>query len=259
MFKFFKKFRQDALQQKSITKYLAYVIGEISLVVIGILIALQVNIWNEQKKEHQVELKILKEIKTDLEENLSEIQGDLASHIKAQNRANLFKDKLLSDDKPEDKEIAFLFSNCIKDRQAYPKSSGYEAMKSKGMEIISNDSIRLRITNLYQLEFSRLLNLGQSNDRNNIYSLLKPYYKKHFILSNQIDNERDVEGLKDPIKFYDYELKSFDIMKKDQELLMDLQESFAIRKRKISSHQHTIEQIESTLNAIGKELEKNNN
>jgi len=47
MIKFFRKIRQQLLAENKFTKYLIYAIGEIVLVVIGILIALSINNWNE--------------------------------------------------------------------------------------------------------------------------------------------------------------------------------------------------------------------
>ena len=50
MIKFFRKIRQQLLTENKFSKYLIYAIGEIVLVVIGILIALQINNWNENQK-----------------------------------------------------------------------------------------------------------------------------------------------------------------------------------------------------------------
>ena len=50
MIKFFRKIRQKLLVENRFNKYLLYAIGEIVLVVIGILIALQINNWNENRK-----------------------------------------------------------------------------------------------------------------------------------------------------------------------------------------------------------------
>ncbi len=48
MFKFFRSFRQRLLREGKTKSYLKYAVGEITLVVIGILIALQINLWKEQ-------------------------------------------------------------------------------------------------------------------------------------------------------------------------------------------------------------------
>lgn len=67
MIKFFRKIRQKLLTENRFTKYLLYAIGEIVLVVIGILIALQVNNNNTEKKKHKLEIAMLKDLKVDLE------------------------------------------------------------------------------------------------------------------------------------------------------------------------------------------------
>ena len=59
------------------SKYLIYAIGEIVLVVLGILIALQVNNLNEQRKANEFEVKILNEIRSNLQMDLIEIREDL--------------------------------------------------------------------------------------------------------------------------------------------------------------------------------------
>ena len=62
MIKFFRRIRQQLLSENKFSKYLFYAIGEIILVVIGILLALQINNWNEEKKERVQEQKYLIEI-----------------------------------------------------------------------------------------------------------------------------------------------------------------------------------------------------
>lgn len=52
MFRFFRTLRQSLLSQGRVTRYLSYAIGEIALVMIGILLALQVNTWNEARKQN---------------------------------------------------------------------------------------------------------------------------------------------------------------------------------------------------------------
>ncbi len=63
MIKFFRRIRKRLLTENKFSKYLLYAIGEIALVMIGILLALQVNNWNEERKERHVELDILRQIK----------------------------------------------------------------------------------------------------------------------------------------------------------------------------------------------------
>lgn len=66
MLRFFRQIRQKLIQQENIRKYFFYAIGEIFLVVIGILLALQVNNWNEQRKEADLTETYLTALKEDL-------------------------------------------------------------------------------------------------------------------------------------------------------------------------------------------------
>ena len=69
MLKFFRKIRQNLLMENKTGKYFKYAIGEIILVVIGILIALQINNWNQNRIQLKQEQKILLSLKTDFIES----------------------------------------------------------------------------------------------------------------------------------------------------------------------------------------------
>jgi hypothetical protein len=70
MIKFFRKIRYDLMVKNKTGKYLKYAVGEIVLVMIGILLALQVNNWNENLKEIEQEKFILEKLKVDINSDL---------------------------------------------------------------------------------------------------------------------------------------------------------------------------------------------
>lgn len=73
MIKFFRKVRQKLISENNFRKYLIYAIGEILLVVIGILIALQINNWNESRKDRIAEQAILRQLKSEFNSNLKQL------------------------------------------------------------------------------------------------------------------------------------------------------------------------------------------
>ena len=75
MIKFFRKIRQKLLSESKFSKYLLYAIGEIVLVIIGILFALQINNWNSDKKAHQQELDFYTKLLNDLNDNFKNTIG----------------------------------------------------------------------------------------------------------------------------------------------------------------------------------------
>ena len=69
MIPFFRKIRKKMADDNKPVKYMRYAIGEILLVVIGILIALQVNNWNEKKKIYKNEQIFLNDLKYEINSN----------------------------------------------------------------------------------------------------------------------------------------------------------------------------------------------
>lgn len=78
MIKFFRNIRQKLLTENKFVKYLTYAIGEIFLVVIGILIAVQINNWNEGRKDSIREQQILHQLKEDYQANLKQLDQKIS-------------------------------------------------------------------------------------------------------------------------------------------------------------------------------------
>jgi hypothetical protein len=74
MIKFFRKIRQNLLTENKTGKYFKYAIGEIVLVVIGILIALSINNWNQDRIEHKESKVLLSYLRLDVEENIKNLK-----------------------------------------------------------------------------------------------------------------------------------------------------------------------------------------
>ena len=66
MIKFFRHIRRNLMEQNKTSKYFKYAIGEVILVVFGILIALSINNWNEKRKTKITEHIFLENIKDDI-------------------------------------------------------------------------------------------------------------------------------------------------------------------------------------------------
>ena len=87
MIKFFRKIRFDLMEKNKTGKYLKYAIGEIVLVVIGILIALQINNWNESRKQNIKERFILERLLIDLDSDMELVSYQIE-------KANLFNEQM---------------------------------------------------------------------------------------------------------------------------------------------------------------------
>lgn len=143
MIKLFRKIRQRMLTENKFSKYLLYAIGEIILVVIGILIALSINNWNEDRKSRKQEVKYLKNLQTDI---VLEIQNNdsLINYraITAKAAAHLLDFKSLetgADILTLEHTIQQVFM-----RVAFiPTNNTYKELSSSGnLNYITNDSIK---------------------------------------------------------------------------------------------------------------------
>ena len=73
MFRFFRSIRQQLLAENKTVRYLKYAVGEVLLIVVGILIALQIGEWNQERRDRNEETYILNRILDELEANIKEI------------------------------------------------------------------------------------------------------------------------------------------------------------------------------------------
>lgn len=83
MISFFRKIRQKLLSQNQFTRYLIYALGEIALVMIGILLALQVNNWNEARKDRKKEAAFLNQIHGEFIDNKAQFERLRTLHSKS--------------------------------------------------------------------------------------------------------------------------------------------------------------------------------
>jgi len=118
-----------------------YAIGEIILVVIGILIALSINNKNEARKLKQFEYGILQDIETSMKENFYQLDLCLNANKEAILSVDLIL-KHLEENLPYNDSLDFHFSRALNWCSPVLNNAGYESLKTYGTNLITNDSIR---------------------------------------------------------------------------------------------------------------------
>lgn len=170
MIKLFRKIRQNLLNQGKTTKYFKYAIGEIILVVIGILIALQINNWNENQKTKTTEIYVLNEILNNLNEDgiiLSEI---IVQRQKAKTSVADMLNYLQTDDINKDILEKDMLRFLTFERY-FPINNAYEVLKSKGLQL-SNNKLTTQISRYYDYE-QKKMNRSILDIENAILSILE--------------------------------------------------------------------------------------
>jgi len=160
MINFFRKTRKKLADDNKPLKYARYAIGEILLVVIGILIALQINNWNELKKETDFEHKVLNELNVSIQRNIVHLNRGIKWNNEAIVSCNTildyFEEGLLYNDTLDDH-----FSTSL--RWYYPtlSNNAYESLKSYGLHLIKNDSLRDALGSTYEWKYVEILDTRQ--------------------------------------------------------------------------------------------------
>jgi len=148
MIPFFRKIRKKMADDNKPLKYARYAIGEIILVVIGILIALQINTWNEERKTKKFEDEILYLIS----ENLKNDSILLSTQLFQAKRANILTDRLLESVAQKDyhDSLNYWMGKIIVFERFKSQSSAFEVLKSKGIESISDKELQLGLIAYYE-------------------------------------------------------------------------------------------------------------
>jgi hypothetical protein len=143
MIKFFTKIRYNLINKGKTAKYFKYAIGEVALVMIGILLALQVNNWNEGRLEFIEEQKLLENIKGDFQEAIKElkIKNEQRSWQTMSNYA--LSDVMLSKDYSNKRYIDSLFGRLMGTPTYNSKSGSLTVLFNTGkINLIKNDSLK---------------------------------------------------------------------------------------------------------------------
>ena len=162
MIKFFRKIRQNLLSEGKTGKYLKYAIGEIVLVVIGILIALSINNWNENRKNKIAEADYYCRILDDFE--LNEKLIDESSKL-IRNKIKLCKELILDlNNIPNDRgEILNKFVRALRQDVFVPSTIAFEDITSSGqLKLLTDLELKNRLIQ-HSTFLNNILNLLQEN------------------------------------------------------------------------------------------------
>ena len=159
MFSFLRKTRKKLSMKNDSTKYMGYAIGEIVLVVIGILIALGINNWSEDRKERELEMEILVQIS----ENLKKDKAALSEIIANANRAVYASRKILALHQTNESSdsLKFWLGSIVQFDRFLPLTNAYEVLKSKGLDLVTNKELRFKLGTYYDDQAQIITNANE--------------------------------------------------------------------------------------------------
>jgi len=180
MIKFLRKIRQKLLSENKFSKYLIYAIGEIVLVVIGILIALGINNWNEENKKVAEESEYLVNLLAEFKTNHEELKTNIARHkfvkLKTKELSNLIN--------PNPKDITSNKLDTLMWAMAYiPEFKALSSLaSSEKLDLVNDYPLKNDIGN-WRLTYE-LYNYSLKITYDQYHHYIYPFMAKNYQLKN---------------------------------------------------------------------------
>lgn len=172
---------------------------EIVSVFIGVTLAFGLSKWNENRRDYQSERKILIEIRNGLKLDLKDFTENIYGHRVGIKACKYFRKLALQKPVGVDSVKGHYYA-LFRDYISIQNKSGYEALKSKGLEFISNDSLRLKVISLYDYHYEILEKLEEDYQE---VQFNKSYYHpiNNLLADFMIFDERgDFRSIQQPLK-----------------------------------------------------------
>ncbi|MBW2938089.1 hypothetical protein KXJ69_08220 [Aureisphaera sp. CAU 1614] len=195
MIKFFRKLRQKLLAENKFSKYLLYAVGEIVLVVVGILIALAVNNRNNQRLDDLRVERFINKFKLQLEDNLE------AVNVYIETNEQFYSDSrrliaIIGDTQEIDNEAkidSLIFLNSYDYHLNLDMNVILESRENGDIALISNDSLSKSI--YYLITFYNKIIEDERITNSNLNNHFVPYLSKHYNLKNLVHTVTEGEEL----------------------------------------------------------------
>ena len=241
MLTFFRRIRKSLLATGAARKYALYATGEVLLVMIGILLALQVNNWNEERKTRQKEQKILLELKDNLEESVQSFQyrrGVTHREIRMIDRIFHCMDNNVKSD-----SLVYWMKWALIPVNIPITSTAFESLKTIGYDLIQSDTLREEIIVFFDVIYplgSRQVDLRVESELNAYYPYLNEYFTRGA-----------------PSQIYEMTIDNFPKMRQDRLFKNTLWSLRSLKKhRYLPSLDWWADKCKNIIDLIDKELKK---
>lgn len=194
MIKFFRKIRQKLLSENKFSKYLLYAIGEIILVVIGILIALEIDSWNQNKKDRKLEKQYYCRLLEDVKQDYSNYEYSLELLNVRIDANNTMIQTLLDDTLPLDSITPNLLKSVkFSNRNYRATTDALEDIKSSGnLNILTDLSIKNKLASYYE-SMARSSSIIETNGK--AITDKRFFESKDFVSSGWIKIAEELNGI----------------------------------------------------------------
>lgn len=240
--KFFKKTRQLLLKDSKIRKYLTYAVGEIVLVVVGILIALQIDGWKAQQEVNQHEYNILQNLHRDLSATKEELESDVKANKISKSNLEIALNHL-NKNTVYTSAMDTLFPAIANWESPLPTFATYEIFKTEGIRIIKNKKIKEGVIKFHESTLGFIINDYDKAEWALFENITMPFIMEN--LSYSLQNE--TIGLKP---------NNYAELSKKPKFRNILTITMAMRGKGLAFYNTSLNELDELLQLIENEIEK---
>lgn len=208
----FRKLRKNLLKENNFSSYFLYAIGEILLLIIGVLIALQINNWNEMRKLRKLEVSTITNLIEEIEFNNNTLKEVNEYDSIGIDRNKELIEILKTSNKKHDKSINKYFSTMLMGRTFISRKSVYENLKTNNFNVIKSDSIRTRLSFVYDALYFYLdgnQNEMKIKSKETMYRLVLKNFEKtdEGVVPNDLNSLLENREFINTLSFYIYSIE----------------------------------------------------
>jgi len=177
--KFFRRIRRKLIERGNLKSYLIYAIGEILLVVFGILIAFQINSWNDARKNKDLEKQYLTNINNEINASVVKLDESIKFNVTTLTHIENILNHL-EGNSPYSSSLDtsfYIYQYFIVPELNF---TTYETIKNAGLNSINPTNLRLDISKLYEEDFSFLTNTIKGNEQQFFQNVMTQFHIDHF-------------------------------------------------------------------------------
>ncbi|MDH7445774.1 DUF6090 family protein [Aquimarina sp. 2201CG14-23] len=230
------------MKNKNWKKY----IFEFVSIFIAVVSAFALNNWNENRRDNTAKQKILEELNNGLKNDIEDLNINLNGHKRGIKACEFWRNVIQNKEMTLD-SLQFRFIELTRDYTSLQNSSAYETLKSRGLELIENDSLRSELISLYEYDYYTLKILEEEYEE---MQYQKNYFKEinEFLAPSFVFDENGVLiSLETPIN----------LSKKQKNILMSYLIKIELnRKGVLRFYQKTKKKVKSLEEKITKELDR---
>ena len=210
-----------------------YALGELFLIFLGISLAIAFNNWNDARKQSQIETQILKEILGELNDDIKDIKINKGGHESAIRANEVLLDYYIGKTDSISKDsLNFYVFVVYKNFTSISNTASFEYLKSIGIGVVENDSLRKKLSKLYDVTYENISKIEEQHQPTQFYKYQRELFWDH---------------MKDHLAFDKQRLLKLKERKADQEIdpyfVQSMFEMKVMRQYIVKYYEEMIEQI----------------